>query len=308
MEQQARTGIEGLRKGVEDAAGSVLGDEAESLRLAQKQLDDLIRQVDDEARSRQGQGGQASQAGEPNASGEGSVDQARTADARGAGDAQAQGQAQGQAQAQDSNSADAAKGERAGGRGSGRSGMRTASGRRGGQQQGSRPDAAQQPGDANGPAGAEGTRTAGNRGTRPARGGGIRGGGGRAEQVASDQGGGGTRRPGPLTGEAYRPWSDGLREVEEMLFDQDLRNEAATVRDRARAMRAEFTRHGTEPQWDLVQQQITQPLAELRKRLSEKLARLRSNEALVPIDRDPVPGRFAEPVRRYFENLGGQEE
>jgi hypothetical protein len=43
----------------------------------------------------------------------------------------------------------------------------------------------------------------------------------------------------------------------------------------------------------------------LRKHLSDKLAQLQSDEALVPIDRDPVPGRFAELVRRYYENLGG---
>ena len=69
-------------------------------------------------------------------------------------------------------------------------------------------------------------------------------------------------------------------------------------------MRAEFKRHGAEPKWDLVEQQITKPLTELRKRLSDELAKLRSDEALVPIDRDPVPERFAELVRKYYENLG----
>ncbi len=182
-----------------------------------------------------------------------------------------------------------------------------ASGQRGGAQRGPRPDGVQ-PQDANAPVEEAQADTAGARGERRGRSGGMRTAGGRPEEVASDQGGGSTAPTGPLTGEAYRPWSDSLREVEEMIFDQDLRNEAAVVRDRARAVRAEFTRHGREPQWDLVQQQITQPLAELRRRLAERLARLRSNEALVPIDRDPVPGRFAEPVRRYFENLGGPEE
>jgi hypothetical protein len=93
--------------------------------------------------------------------------------------------------------------------------------------------------------------------------------------------------------------------VEEMLTERDLREEAARIRDRARSIRAEFTRHGKEPQWDLVRQQITNPLTELRKHLSDRLAQLRSDEALVPIDRDPVPRRFAELVRKYYENLGG---
>ena len=76
------------------------------------------------------------------------------------------------------------------------------------------------------------------------------------------------------------------------------------MRDRARDMRAEFTRHGKEPQWDLVQTQIIDPLTELRQRVSEKLAQLQSEDTLAPIDRDPVPDRFSERVRTYFENLG----
>jgi hypothetical protein len=72
-------------------------------------------------------------------------------------------------------------------------------------------------------------------------------------------------------------------------------------------MRVEFKRHGKEPQWDLVTQQIIRPLTELRKRLSQELAQLESDEAMVPIDRDPVPSRFAELVRRYYENLGGSD-
>ena len=110
---------------------------------------------------------------------------------------------------------------------------------------------------------------------------------------------------GPLTGDDFRQWADRLREVEEMLTERDLRNEASRVRDRAQAIRAEFKRHGKEPQWDLVEQQITKPLTELYEHLSDRLARLESDEAMVPIDRDPVPSRFTELVREYFENLGG---
>jgi hypothetical protein len=112
---------------------------------------------------------------------------------------------------------------------------------------------------------------------------------------------------GPLTGQDYRQWSDNLRDVEEMLSERQLREEVARVRDRAKGMRAEFVRHGTEPQWDLVRSQITEPLAELRAQIGEKLAQLQSEDALVPIDRDPVPDRFAEIVRNYFENLGGND-
>jgi len=92
--------------------------------------------------------------------------------------------------------------------------------------------------------------------------------------------------------------------VEEILDDQDWRNEAARVRDRARTVRAEFVRHGTEPQWDLVRQSIMQPLVDLRKQVKDELARLQKDQSLVPIDRDPVPGVYAERVKRYFETLG----
>lgn len=111
---------------------------------------------------------------------------------------------------------------------------------------------------------------------------------------------------GPLTGGDYRQWSDRLRDVEEMLTERDLREDVARVRDRARTVRTEFVRHGKEPQWDLVARQIMKPLAELRERLADRLAQLESDKALVPIDRDPVPEKFRELVRSYFENLGGE--
>jgi hypothetical protein len=111
----------------------------------------------------------------------------------------------------------------------------------------------------------------------------------------------------PLTGGGYRQWSDRLSQVEELIDLPDLRSDVGRVRDRARAARAEFTRHGREPQWDLVQMEMARPLAEVRQRLSQELARRQSEDALVPIDRDPVPRRYAEQVRRYYERLSHNE-
>jgi hypothetical protein len=202
MEQRTGKGIEELRKGIEDAAGSVLGDEAESLRLARQQLDELIRQVNEEAARA---GSEATQDGDPNRPGDASASQ-QLADTR----------------------SEAGRGQQ---------------------------------GDPN----------------------------------------------SPLTGRDFTQWSDRLRDVEEMLSEPDLRNDVARVRDSARSIRAEFTRHGKQPQWNLVEQQITNPLMELRNRISEELAKLQPKESTVPIDRDPVPGRFAELVRRYYENLGGDK-
>jgi hypothetical protein len=53
-----------------------------------------------------------------------------------------------------------------------------------------------------------------------------------------------------------------------------------------------------------VQLQVVKPLVEVRSRINDELARRQSREALVPIDRDPVPDRFSELVRRYYEELG----
>ena len=64
--------------------------------------------------------------------------------------------------------------------------------------------------------------------------------------------------------------------------------------------------HHTSPEsapWDSAPK-ISIPLAELRDRLSEELARRDSKDALVPIDRDPVPPKYTEHVRRYYEELG----
>jgi hypothetical protein len=92
-----------------------------------------------------------------------------------------------------------------------------------------------------------------------------------------------------------------------MLDQPDLRNEVSRVRERARAMRADLKRHGVNPQWPVVQSDIRNPLMELRNRVAEELARREKPDALVPIDRDPVPNQFNDLVRRYYEKLGKGE-
>lgn len=118
------------------------------------------------------------------------------------------------------------------------------------------------------------------------------------------RGGGAEVNAGPIRGENFVEWSDRLRNVEEMLDEPKLRNEVARVRELAQGMRAEFKRHSLEPKWDVVKSKISAPLAELRDRVSEELARRGSKDALVPIDRDPVPPKYTEHVRRYYEELG----
>jgi hypothetical protein len=114
--------------------------------------------------------------------------------------------------------------------------------------------------------------------------------------------------PGDVfTGEQYGNWSDRLRDVEELLDDTELRNEVSRVREKARTIRSDFKRHGKNPQWPVVKAEIANPLAEVRNRVGEELARRQSQEALVPIDRDPVPNKYSELVRRYYEKLGSND-
>lgn len=84
----------------------------------------------------------------------------------------------------------------------------------------------------------------------------------------------------------------------------DLRSELAQVGDQARNMRRDIRNAGQKPDWAKVVSQIIQPLTEVRNRISEELARRQSSDALVPIDRDPVPPKYTELVREYYEQLG----
>jgi hypothetical protein len=110
--------------------------------------------------------------------------------------------------------------------------------------------------------------------------------------------------PGPLTGTDFAPWSDRLRDVEDLLDDAELRQDVASARERARELRLDYTRDRKKPDWAVVNLEVVKPLVEVRNRIAEELARREAKDPLMPIDRDPVPARFSELVRRYYEDLG----
>ena len=99
-------------------------------------------------------------------------------------------------------------------------------------------------------------------------------------------------------------WSDRLRDVEEIIDDPELRAEAARIRDQARSIRADVKRHSVAPNWKLVRANVAEPLVELANRVNEELLRRNSKQAIVPLDRDPVPPKYSEKTRRYYERLG----
>jgi hypothetical protein len=70
-------------------------------------------------------------------------------------------------------------------------------------------------------------------------------------------------------------------------------------------MRTNWRRNNLAPQSDTVRMHVVQPLVELRDRVAEELARREARNPLSPLDRDPVPHRYRELVRRYYTELGG---
>ena len=395
-EQIARKGIEDLADGIEKAADVVLGSEAESLRRAQSEIEDLANQLSSEIAAATGQdpngklsdseqaapGQQATPTeAQPGESGEGqpsaesspprqgitrvaaplSGDQQRQANG-GNQPAQQEQQSEqrspggsGQSEAQEGDDekpgerqpgagqdpeSQEADGQPQDGQGQQRQGQKGESDQPPGQQpgqerpagqgegqpseqqsqqngqtpngqqqgqpgqgqqgqgQGQQPGQGQQQGQGQQPQSAQ-NRPPG----RPGPGPGFLLNGGR-----ESNGGRGINQGRPLTGDEFRDWSNRLREVEEILDDPELRNQVAQVRDRARSIRAEFRRHGTEPQWDLVKSQLLDEMAALQQRLTQELSKLDSDRSMVPIDREPVPEEFDELVRRYYELLGQSRE
>lgn len=119
----------------------------------------------------------------------------------------------------------------------------------------------------------------------------------------------GNSQGGPLTGGNYAEFNERLRDVESMISDPQLQSEVQKVRDRARSARAEFKRHTQTPNWELVRTSVHQPMVELQQRLADEIAKRESPDTLVPVDRDPVPTRYRDLVRSYYERLGsGKEE
>ena len=248
-EQVARKGIEQLKRGIEQAADSVLGSEAESLRRAQSQLQDATEKLASEVQNATGEDQQSSDK-LGNDSGE-----------RGGVSPPVQNAQQGDP-----------------GNGSPRT-----------QDDGQQPTDGQQQGDSRGGGGQQQSSLLG---------------GGRE----SNNGRAADNDASPLTGNEFTEWSNQLRDIEEMLDEPELRNRVAQVRDRARAMRAEYKRHGEQPQWDLVKSQLLGEMQALQKRIIQELAKRESDRAMVPIDREPVPEEFDSLVQKYYELLGRERD
>jgi hypothetical protein len=370
-EHVAHTNINELRQHIERAAESVLGNEADSLRFAEKQLDELTSRLErelagaetnsnfeggaggrsnslasaDQSRSsatnianrlmeqRQqragtnlmannsasGQSGNVgrqssganSQGGEDPQSGQDSQNGQNSQTGQGAQTGQnsrtgqnsqagTQGEAGGQQANNGGNSGQRGENTQAAGQNQQPGGQQ---GRGQGQGGGQQLSEDQQQGAGQDGSGTQEANATGNRGgdlnNLVRQFGGARGAGG------LNRGEGDAANNGPITGSDFVDWSSRMRDVEQVLDEQALRNQLATARERAAAMRAEFRQSRIKPKADLVRRQILDPITEVRVQLHDDLARLADTNNLVPLDHDPVPENYSELVRKYYEKLGG---
>jgi hypothetical protein len=319
--QRSSDSINAFKQGVERAAESVLGDDTDALRLAQEQLTKLAQDLEREMSQASTNGAAVAQRGEarrasagPQSPGKDLGEQASAqpgkdsndkdgAQSNSSGQPNEQAKAPGEnAQANGQLSGSARGGEQSEGNDKGQGSQP------GGQQAGNASGGNSQRGEANsnGPAGGNSPQTARRAGSTRGRSGGGAGNDwdgawlDNFNHVNDDR----VWQGGPLTGGDFGPWSDRLREVEEVLEFPDLRNEVAAARERARLLRQDYKRDQKKPDWAVVRLQVMKPLLEVRDRVADELARRDSNDALVPIDRDPVPTRYSDLVRRYYEELG----
>jgi hypothetical protein len=329
VERTARTNINELRQGVESAAESVLGNESEALRYAQKELDDLTHQMERDV----GAGGtNNAQSPIARAGGRGDTNQMAAA---GRNSSNREG----------TNSAASANGQ-PGNRGSqqaqnnsqqGQPGERNSQNQQGNSQPGNQGEQASaqnsqpqgQNGEGNNPGNAEAQNGDGQnqnqqannnspgqqRGEGQAQGGQAGGRSGNRDRLTQlarqfNDGGGDTaggERGGPITGGDYVNWSDRLRDVEQVLDQPDLRYQLTTVRERASAMRQQFRQTGRAPDENVVREQLVVPMTQVRVWLQQQIARQQNANSLVPLDRDPVPDNYSELVRKYYEKLGSAQ-
>ena len=255
-----------LRREVEAAAESILGSETRTLRFASEELDELSRQLEHE-RPREQESLETEGRAQPGESPQADeLAQGTGREPGGSRDSQQPSQAQG--------------GQRAGG---------------------------QQPGPVSGQGGllppGDGARGEGD----DRLGGGAGGPGGTRlgdlediiRSLADN-----SRMDGPITGGEFRPWSERLRTVEELIEQPEARERITEAREAAERMRAEFKRHSLPPQWDSIDTSVLEPIREVKSWVQQELMRLQDPEVLQPIDRDPVPPPYQEAVKRYYEALG----
>ncbi len=284
----------------------------------------------------QGQPGQGQGQGQPGARGQGQGQRGQGQGARGQGGQLAQGGRQGGNQLGGSPGSQGGgqRGQGQGGQANGQDGNSPADAGNSGQLA-QNDNAVDQPFDAQ-------PGNGGQQGGRGARGGGQRGGQGRAGGLAQNpsgnrQGGGGANggnfyaggevaganfggadmtagnylagnltgnATGPITGANFADWANRLRIVQNLLDDPQQRQQVANALSQAEDLRRNYLRHSMLPQWNVEMSNVVTPLTQVTTALHQQLLRAEQPDSLQPVDQDPVPEKFANSVKSYYEALG----
>ena len=310
-------GIRNLKENIDQASESVIGSEQESLRRALSELKRAQRQLDEEISRKDPNGGPSS----PRVDGERKEGEQQPQDGQPQDGQPQAGQPQGgqpqggqpqDGQPQDGQPQDGQPqgGQPQGGQPQGgqpQDGQPQGGQPQDGQPQGGQPQGGQpQGGQPQGGQPRGGLPQSGQRGgerqrsNQPANNSGR----GRLDQLAEESATQASESA-PLTGENFTEWLDSLRDAEELVRAPELRAEAGRIREAARSMRIDYKRHAKEPEWPLVRRLIAEPLNQLREKVQGELLRQSAERnALIPIDRDPVPGVYQQQLDRYYENIG----
>jgi hypothetical protein len=279
-EKPVQQSLDDLRKNVDRAAESVLGSETDALKYAQKQLDDLASQLTKDlapAANTATNGNPSSQSsarGNSNKTNPGEAAVNQTQNPPEPNQSPNPGQSPGGQQAPNP------------GQGSGQRETANATQPASGQGQGAATGPSQQA------AGDNSSQTDLNQ---------------FAKQLGAAGGAGGLGENGPITGGNYAEWADRMRDVEQAIDSQDVRNQLATVRERVGAYRTGFRQSGRLPPPGELQNKALAPLSLARDWIGQELSRAQNDRSLVPLDRDPVPDKYSDLVRKYYEKLGSPQ-
>jgi hypothetical protein len=269
--------IEALAKNLESAANEVMGEEAEALRQARTVLDAMEKALSGRSLTEPAAMEPQARAGEP---GSDKADEKNPPAAPGAQISSASGNVKSNSNSQNGSDSSLE------GNGLKRPGNGAVVKKDGLTKQGEEPNKIAVSGEAEKPAD-------GVRGAEAGRGGDPRHGKG------SVSGG------GAVSAQEIGAWMDQLDRVESLLERPQLRAGVARIQQVAEGIRSDMRRNATKPSRQQVEQRMLSPLEQLRDAISSELARREGRESEVPLDRDLVPRRFEEPVRRYYEALGG---
>ena len=75
------------------------------------------------------------------------------------------------------------------------------------------------------------------------------------------------------------------------------------MRERVATYRREFRERRHVPSRDEIQNKAIEPLTLARNWIDQELSRAQNEKSLAPLDRDPVPEKYADLVRQYYEKL-----